>query len=174
MNLTTVFLLMAICVLTALSADDAVAQTGSGFTVTQFAIDGGGGLNSSGEAFQVSGTIGQKAPGQAFDGGLFDLRGGFWNPQFVPTAAAVSVSGRVVSADGRGIVNAVVTITSLAGNETLSMRTGSFGHYRIGNLRAGETYLLSVRFERFAFAADSRLITPSEDLSGEDFVALPE
>lgn len=91
-----------------------------------------------------------------------------------PTAAQVSVGGRVLTSDGRGIRNAVVTITSSAGTESLSARTGSFGYYRIENLRAGENYVLSVGSKSYNFAVGSRVISPSEDLTGEDFVALPD
>ena len=55
---------------------DARAQSGGGFDLSWFTIDGGGGT-SSGGAYTISGTIGQPDAG-LLSGGPYTLLGGFW------------------------------------------------------------------------------------------------
>ncbi len=85
-----------------------------------------------------------------------------------PTAASVSVAGRVLSSFGRGISNAIITSTDQNGI-VQTARTNSFGYYRFNAMSAGQTYVLSVRHKQYTFAA--QVISVSEDLSGFDFVA---
>jgi hypothetical protein len=68
-----------------------------------------------------------------------------------PTAAAVSVSGRVLSSEGMGVVNASVTITDSSGI-TRTARTNPFGYFRFFEVQAGQTYLVSISSKRFSFA----------------------
>lgn len=91
-----------------------------------------------------------------------------------PTAAQVSVGGRILTADGAGIRNAIVLLNSLSTGETRSVRSGSFGFYRFENVRAGENYVLTVYSKRFVFQIDSRVITPLDELTDADFIASPE
>jgi len=53
----------------------AVAQ--SGYTLTWWTVDGGGGTFSTGGAYTLGGTIGQPDAGQ-LTGGTYTLGGGFW------------------------------------------------------------------------------------------------
>lgn len=87
-----------------------------------------------------------------------------------PSAAGVSVSGQVRSADGRGLRNATVVITDEGGN-LRSVLTSSFGYYRFEGLAAGQSYVCSVRSKRYQFAAQT--ITLNEDVAGLDFTAEP-
>ncbi|TWT44089.1 hypothetical protein RAS1_04960 [Phycisphaerae bacterium RAS1] len=48
------------------------------FEIDWSTIDSGGGMNSTGGSFEVSGTIGQPDAGSAMTGGSFSLVGGFW------------------------------------------------------------------------------------------------
>ena len=48
------------------------------------------------------------------------------------TSANVAVGGRVVNADGRGVMNALVTMSDSNGN-TFHTRTNPFGYYRLKN-----------------------------------------
>ena len=68
-----------------------------------------------------------------------------------PTAANVSMAGRVL-VGGRGLTNAVVTLTDQNGGNR-SMRTGLFGYYHFENIAAGHTYIVAVRSKRYQFAA---------------------
>ncbi|HLA95441.1 MAG TPA: FG-GAP-like repeat-containing protein [Pyrinomonadaceae bacterium] len=66
-----------------------------------------------------------------------------------PTAANVSVSGRVLTATGRGL-NGVVTMTDMNGNER-STRTNTFGYFTFYNVTAGEAYVVNVRSKGYSF-----------------------
>ncbi len=87
---------------------------------------------------------------------------------FVPTAAGVSVSGRVVTGDGAGIRNAVVTITNGNGISR-RVNTSSFGYYLISELPAGESYVMTVTSKRHQFA--SQVVTLTDNLSDLNFIA---
>jgi Concanavalin A-like lectin/glucanases superfamily/Carboxypeptidase regulatory-like domain len=90
---------------------------------------------------------------------------------FAPTAAESSISGRVTTASGRGIRNAVVQIIGGNLSETRYARTNPFGYYRISGLDAGQTYILNIASKRYSFANPTRVITLNDDLTGEDFVS---
>ncbi len=88
----------------------------------------------------------------------------------VPTAAGVSVSGRVLTADGRGIRNARVTLDDLEGNSR-TVLTGPFGHYRFDQVAVGASYTVTVSAKRFEFAEPSVLISVKDHLTDVDFHA---
>lgn len=83
-----------------------------------------------------------------------------------PTAAAVSVSGRVTTGAGIGIGSASVTIAGQNGSPR-TVRTNPFGYFRFDDVSAGQSYLLSVSAKRYRFAP--RTITVGDDLTGVDF-----
>ena len=85
-----------------------------------------------------------------------------------PTAAHVSISGRVMTADGRGLRNAVVTLTDRDGNSRDAF-TSAFGYYRIEGVTAGETYVLTVRGKPYHFSP--RIVSVLDDLDEIDFIA---
>jgi hypothetical protein len=58
------------------------AQTGDGYDLTWWTVDGGGG-ESSGDGYRLTGTAGQPEPGPALVGDGYTLVSGFW-----PAAAA--------------------------------------------------------------------------------------
>lgn len=83
------------------------------------------------------------------------------------TAAGVSVSGRVVTPDGRGIRNATVFITDGSGNRRIAT-TSSFGIYRFEDVEAGQSYVIGVNSKQYRFTARSIQIVDS--LTDFDFV----
>ncbi len=87
-----------------------------------------------------------------------------------PVAANVGVSGRVSTANGSGVRNAIVTLTNTQG-VTRSARTSSFGYYRFDDVRVGETYVASVRSKEYQFTP--RTIQVADELTGVDFIADP-
>jgi hypothetical protein len=89
---------------------------------------------------------------------------------FTPSASTVSVSGRVVTADGRGLRNAYVILTDQSGVPRHAI-TSSFGYYRFDNVRSGETYVAEISSKRFAFTP--RVVNVTDDVTGLDFVAQP-
>lgn len=88
-----------------------------------------------------------------------------------PLAAGALISGRVAAADGRGIRNAVITVSGGNLSQPIYVRTGTFGYYTIEGLAVGETYILTVNSKRFTFTVPSRVITLNENVSDADFIA---
>ena len=86
------------------------------------------------------------------------------------TAAAVSVSGSVRTAQGRGIKNAVVTMNDNQGN-VRTATANSFGYFRFAEVAAGETYVFTVSSKGYNFQEPSRAVTPNEDTTDLNFVA---
>ncbi len=89
-----------------------------------------------------------------------------------PTAAGVSVSGRVASSDGMGIRNARLTLTRTNGN-VMQAVTGAFGYYRFDDIPAGETVIIGVSSKRYLFAQPTRVLTVNDAVDDVDFTAGP-
>lgn len=68
-----------------------------------------------------------------------------------PTAASVSISGRVVNPSGIGIGRASVTIVNSNGTLNKTAITNAFGYYRFEDIPVGETSIITVRHKRFSF-----------------------
>lgn len=85
------------------------------------------------------------------------------------TAAGVDVSGRIVTADGRGLRNATVKLSDSSGAARV-VTTGSFGYYRFEDVEVGRTYVISVASRRYRFAA--RLVNVADTLADINFIAL--
>lgn len=88
----------------------------------------------------------------------------------VPTAAAVTIGGRVL-AGRRGVARARVTLTGING-ETRTALTNPFGYYRFEAVGAGETYVFNVHSKRYSF--NPLIVTLTEELTNLDFTAQPE
>ena len=87
-----------------------------------------------------------------------------------PTAANVSVSGRVVTANGYGIANTVLTLTGPDGF-VRTARTNSFGYYRLIDIPAGQTYVMDARAKSYSFTP--RTLNVNDELTDIDLVASP-
>ena len=88
-----------------------------------------------------------------------------------PTAASVSVSGRVLaSVDGRGVSNAIVTLSDNQGR-VRRVVTGRRGYFRFDDVEAGQTYVIAVRSRRFSF--EPRIFSVTDDLTDVDFIPSP-
>jgi hypothetical protein len=150
-------------------------QTGGTFDQSHWVIAAGGGSNSNGGTMNISGTIGQGVTGTASNGNpaRFDLHGGFWFQNLVPTAAAVSITGRVTTANGQGIRNARLTLTSPDGARRTAI-TSAFGYYSFDGVEVGNTYVLEIASKRFTFANPTRIFILQDELTGMDFVAAPQ
>lgn len=75
-----------------------------------------------------------------------------------PTAASVSIGGRVVNENGRAVNNASVLLTDSAGN-TRTARTSSFGYYRFDSVEVGHVYILNVNSKQYEMAPQVVSIT---------------
>jgi len=99
---------------------------------------------------------------------------GGWGIEFLgPTAANVSISGQVTTADGRGIRNAEVVVTGESLNEPLVSRTQQFGYFSIQGLEAGQTYVVTVNSRNYTFSTPSQVVSPSGNLTEINFQADP-
>jgi hypothetical protein len=90
--------------------------------------------------------------------------------QTAPTAADVSISGRVATADGRGIRNIRVIVEGGNLEQPIAVLTSSFGYYRVDGLKAGETYIVRVAGKRHVFETPVRVVSLDADAFGLDFV----
>lgn len=86
----------------------------------------------------------------------------------VPTAASVSVSGRVIDAGGRSVARATVQLAEANGNILIS-QTNAFGYYAFEDIGVGQSIVLSVNSKLLLF--QQQLITVNEDITGFDLVA---
>ncbi len=78
----------------------AYAQSGGGFDLSWWTIDGGGITFATSGTFNLGGTIGQPDASNALTGGTFSLTGGFWfTPACIPTNGDVDGNGCVDDAD---------------------------------------------------------------------------
>jgi hypothetical protein len=93
---------------------------------------------------------------------------GIGNPAaaIAPTAASVSISGRVITPQELGLTKALVTLTDMHG-DSKTVLTGKSGTFRFMDVTAGETYILSVQSKRYTYVA--QLITVNEDLTELNF-----
>jgi hypothetical protein len=154
-----------------------IAVSAQQFEITHYVIASGGGSGSTGSSggrtFVVDGTIGQNLAGTTSagigGGGYSIIQDGFWAADFLaPTAAPVSISGRVLSSNGQPLHLARVILTAGDGSMR-SATTNTFGFYSIDGLGAGQTYILTAMAKGFAFAP--RVVTLNEDLTGIDLTA---
>ncbi|HEX8738212.1 MAG TPA: carboxypeptidase-like regulatory domain-containing protein [Pyrinomonadaceae bacterium] len=90
--------------------------------------------------------------------------------QFVTTAASVSVSGRLIAPNSRGVAGARVTMTGADGVPRRAL-TNPFGYYRFDNVQVGETYIFAVESKQYSFAPQTVYV--GEELNDLDFVVKP-
>lgn len=101
--------------------------------------------------------------GEMIDGEVEDTRA------LVPTAANVSISGRVVTAAGVGIKGAYVILTDSEGNARTAF-TSAFGYYVLEDVPVGETYILAVSSKRYQF--EPRVISVHDEITELNFIAM--
>jgi hypothetical protein len=150
-------------------ATHSAAQVGGQFEITQSVIAGGG-AESGGGNFAVVGTAGQTNAGTVSTGGNFGVTGGFWQASFAPTAAQVSVGGRVLAANGMGIRNVRLTLTNQSGVVQTAV-TSAFGYFRFDEVAVGEIYILTVHSKRFIFSNGTQILAVTEEIGDVVFIA---
>ena len=89
-----------------------------------------------------------------------------------PTAAPVSVSGRALTADGRGISRVRVTMTDSSGISRSAI-TSSLGYFRFDDVETGQTYIISVHSKVHQFAQPTQVVVVADEITGLDFTASP-
>jgi len=71
---------------------------------------------------------------------------------------AVSIGGRIQTAEGRGIYRATVTLTDANGNSVRSL-SNPFGYYRFFEVETGMTYTVSVTGKGLRFTPQVITVT---------------
>jgi hypothetical protein len=84
-------------------------------------------------------------------------------------AAGVDVSGRVATSDGRGVTNAVVSITDSEGGVRTAV-TGRNGLFTFTDVEAGQTYIVNVASRRFRF--EPKVLQINDNVSGVLFIPM--
>ena len=95
-----------------------------------------------------------------------------FTPAFAPTAANISISGRILSANGTGIFRAQVSITGTNG-ETRTAISNSLGYYEFSEIAVGQTYVITALHKRYQFEPPTRVLNVTEELTNVDFTASP-
>lgn len=90
----------------------------------------------------------------------------------IPTASTAVITGRVLDIYDRFVKDVSVSITNSSG-EVRATRTNNFGFYTFAELPVGETYVITVRSRRYTFANDSIIAVLMDDLSEQNFTAIP-
>jgi hypothetical protein len=89
-----------------------------------------------------------------------------------PTAASVTIGGRVFNPYGRPLAGANVFMYNNTGG-IRTARTNPFGFYRFGEVAAGETYVFEVRSKRYVFSNPVQVLNVTEDYDSLNFFASP-
>lgn len=143
--------------------------SGGTYTIEQQVVAGGG--DSSGAPnYTITGTIGQSIAGAQANSGNYIVDAGFWQALLGPTAAYVTVSGRVVTAKGMGIGGVRLTLLDGSGR-FLRQISSPFGYFKFDNVEAGQTYLLSASSKQYVFAAQA--VNVNDAIGDLNVVAVP-
>jgi len=97
----------------------------------------------------------------------------FANVQAGPTAAPVSVSGRVVDGFGQGIRNARIVVTSSTDGTSRSALSNPFGYYTVTDLSVNDFYVVRASHKQFTFTDDTRSFSLTDNIADVDFIANP-
>ncbi|MEP6923318.1 MAG: choice-of-anchor Q domain-containing protein [Pyrinomonadaceae bacterium] len=89
-----------------------------------------------------------------------------------PTAASVTIGGRVLTAQGRGIFRATLLLTDANGVIKYAS-TNPFGYFRFAEVATAQTYTLNVRHKRYQFSNETQVVFVGDEISNLIFNALP-
>lgn len=87
-----------------------------------------------------------------------------------PSAAEISVSGRALTSEGRGVMNVRISLI-LPDGTVLSTLTGRRGFYSFENVEGGQTVVIGAAARRFTFTEPTRVVNLTDNVTGLDFVA---
>jgi hypothetical protein len=88
-----------------------------------------------------------------------------------PTAAGVSISGRIRNSSGAGLSGVAVSLLDTQSGRTQTTVSGADGSYRFENVEVGGDYVITPRLERYTFSPGSKQVSLVEELTETDFVA---
>ncbi len=153
----------AIITLGGAEQSDATTDASGNYSFTNLPADGNYVLTASNGANSF-------APPQIFVDALTSNIAGADFTQFAPTAASVSIGGRVSDSFGNAISRARVSMTTPSG-ETRYARTSSFGYYRFDEVEVGQTYVFNVNAKQLQF--QPQVISINDAVTDLNFTALP-
>ncbi|MEP6902583.1 MAG: carboxypeptidase regulatory-like domain-containing protein, partial [Actinomycetota bacterium] len=87
-----------------------------------------------------------------------------------PTAANVTVGGRIVDAGGNAISRVSVSLTDGNGT-TRTAVSNSFGNYLFTDVAAGASCVISVNSKRYQFSPNTQILAVTDDLESVNFTA---
>ncbi|HEY0461226.1 MAG TPA: pectinesterase family protein [Pyrinomonadaceae bacterium] len=90
---------------------------------------------------------------------------------FAPTAANASVSGRVLTANGQGVVRATVALMNTASGEIRYRQTNLFGFYNFDDIQSGGTYIITASSKRYSFANPTQIVNVNDNVAELNFIA---
>jgi len=76
-------------------------------------------------------------------------------------STVVSISGKVETANGRGVSKAIVTLTEANGNVRYAV-TNPFGYFRFDQIKVGDIYTLNAKHKRYIFTPQVHLVDTEE------------
>lgn len=152
-----------------------ILQNNGGPTLTHALMTGSPAINAGDNAKAVNpfdnSALATDQRGAGFPrivGSAVDI--GAFEGQAPPTAASVSVGGRVLSGRRRGISRVVIIMTDMKG-ETRRTTSNPFGYYRFDDVAAGETYILNAYSKRYSFAP--QVVSITEEFNELNFTSEP-
>lgn len=87
------------------------------------------------------------------------------------SAAGVSISGRLLTANGNGIRNAIVQLIEEDGTVHMT-RSGSFGYYQFEDVPAGQTAVISVASKRYTFVPSTQVVSITDNVVDFDWMSV--
>lgn len=93
----------------------------------------------------------------------------FTSQELAPTAAPVSVSGRAVDAQGRGIKGVTVTVQDSNTGARYATTTSSTGSYSFSGMLTAHTYTVTATAKRYRFSPQSRVLSPTDNVTDLNF-----
>jgi len=91
---------------------------------------------------------------------------------FAPTAAAVTISGRVANNANLGVRGIELLLTDPSTGETRSVRTNYFGRYAFNDVPVGRTYVIvATSNKKYQILDATRTFTLNDDMTGLNFIA---
>lgn len=147
-----------------------IAQGGN-YAVDQGGVTSGGGTSSDGGGTSVSGAAGQPATDSSSGGNYRATGGMFAAAPLAPTAAGVSIKGRVRQTNGLPVADAVLTLTGGGLTAPLVASTSSFGFFSFEDVEVGHAYVLTVSHMRYGFASPTQIVVVNDPVEGLVFEA---
>ncbi|MEJ7847140.1 MAG: carboxypeptidase regulatory-like domain-containing protein [Pyrinomonadaceae bacterium] len=83
--------------------------------------------------------------------------------ELVGGVTTATISGRITTSTGRGILNAKMTLSGGAGATFRSVLSTSFGYYKFEGVATGQTYTVTINSKRYTFTPNSQQITVNEN-----------